>query len=153
MWNLAHCYAVHANVLENSKLSYEYVRIGYLSKYSKYAEGLLINRSLHGLPCISHWITWHLFDSILNCFLNFLAQIVHKHLIYKFQTKLMRQRHRTIKKSRSMREFWLFEWKIRSETYLAASTGNVYIVDMANCNPKLTFSGHNVSYLDCICGI
>jgi hypothetical protein len=44
--------------LENSKLDDEYVRIGYLSKYSKYAEGLLINMScfyIHrGLPCAPH---------------------------------------------------------------------------------------------------
>jgi hypothetical protein len=46
--------AVHAIVWENCKLGYEYVRIGYLSKYSKYVEGLLINMSCfyihHSLP-------------------------------------------------------------------------------------------------------
>jgi hypothetical protein len=39
-------YSVHANALENSKLVYEYVRIYYLSKYSKYVKGLPINMSL-----------------------------------------------------------------------------------------------------------
>jgi hypothetical protein len=42
--------------LENSKLGYEYVRIDYLLKYSKYADGLLIDMSrfyIHrGLPCV-----------------------------------------------------------------------------------------------------
>ena len=36
--------AVYANALENSKLGYEYVRIDYSPKYSKYADGLLIDR-------------------------------------------------------------------------------------------------------------
>jgi hypothetical protein len=47
-------YKIFADTLENSKLGCECVRIYYLSKYSKYVEGLLINMSHfyihHGLP-------------------------------------------------------------------------------------------------------
>ena len=54
IWPIVKTYAAPANVLKNYKLVYEYVRIYYLSKYSKYAEGLLINMSHfyihHGLP-------------------------------------------------------------------------------------------------------
>jgi len=50
----ARWYAVHANASENCKLGYKYVRIVYLSKYSKYVETLRINMSrfyIHrGLP-------------------------------------------------------------------------------------------------------
>jgi hypothetical protein len=44
----------YATVLENYTLVYEYVRIYYFSKYSKYAEALLINFArtpfLYGCP-------------------------------------------------------------------------------------------------------
>jgi hypothetical protein len=46
---IAKMYAVHANALKISKLDYKYVRINYLSKYSKYADRLLINIFLYSL--------------------------------------------------------------------------------------------------------
>jgi hypothetical protein len=36
-------YGIFANVLQNSKLGYEYAKIYYLSKDSRYTRGLLIN--------------------------------------------------------------------------------------------------------------
>jgi hypothetical protein len=39
------------NALENSKLGYEYVRIDYSPKYSKYADGLLIDMSHFYIHC------------------------------------------------------------------------------------------------------
>jgi hypothetical protein len=48
-------YEIFANAFKNSKLDHKYVRINYLSKYSKYAEGLLRHMSrsyIHrSLPC------------------------------------------------------------------------------------------------------
>jgi hypothetical protein len=38
-------FEIFANAFKNSKLEHKYVRINYLSKYSKYAEGLLRHRS------------------------------------------------------------------------------------------------------------
>jgi hypothetical protein len=44
-------YAVHGNPLENFKLGYEYVRIDYLPKYSKYVDRLLIDMSHFYIHC------------------------------------------------------------------------------------------------------